>query len=67
MAKYKGLVIFLAGLLFNLLETLWFGRNSPMGFNLYPMSAGELICDYIAVVVMVIGFYFMGKNLVKIR
>jgi len=57
-----GLKIFLSGLWFNLMETLWFGRGSELGFNIHPASKGELICDYIAVAIMVVGFFFMFKS-----
>ena len=58
-----GLKIFLFGLWFNLMETLWFGRGSELGFNIHPASRGELICDYIAVAIMVVGFFFMIENI----
>lgn len=60
--RRKGLIIFLFGLLFNLLETLWFGRGTELGFNATPMSKAELVCDYIAIGIMVAGIYLIFRD-----
>lgn len=70
---YPGITIFLAGLLFNLLESLWFGRGTELGFNMKPMSMGKLVCDYIAIGLMAVGAFIMfldagpGKREIKIK
>lgn len=59
-SKLKGFRIFLAGLLFNLIESLWFGRNTELGFNQDPQSISEFVCDYIALSIMVFGIFLMA-------
>ena len=60
--SHTGITLFLTGLLFNLLESLWFGRGTEMGFNPVAMSTNELACDYLAIAMMVVGFLLGIKD-----
>lgn len=52
--KYRSVCIFATFLLFNLLESLYFGQGTAKGFNYEPVSVYEWICD----IVSDIGMYF---------
>jgi hypothetical protein len=61
--KSKGLKVFMLGIVFNLLESLYFGQGTDMGFNLKPQSVGEFICDDISIILIVIGSYLMAMEI----
>lgn len=54
--KYRSVFIFTAFLLFNLLESLYFGQGTPRGYNLYPINIWEWLCDIFSVA----GMFFAG-------
>ena len=53
--KWKGFWIFVVGIIFNILETAYYGWGTPTGINVIAMSIGEMVCDYIALILMVLG------------
>ena len=61
--EHNGLCIFIAGIIFNLLESLYFGIGTDIGFNLKPQSIAEFICDDISLIAILIGGYLMGLKL----
>lgn len=61
--KYKGFIIFVLGIVFNLIESLYFGTGTTKGFNLTPMSIGEFICDDIAMAIMILGMFIMATRI----
>jgi len=63
LSKSKGFKIFVYGIIFNLLESFYFGRGTERGFNLKPESIGEFICDDIAIVMIVAGAYLMWHEI----
>ena len=63
--KYKGFLIFIGGIAFNFVESLYFGIGTKLGFNQRPQSIGEFICDDIAVIIMVLGAYIMYETVIK--
>jgi hypothetical protein len=56
---YKGYFIFILGILFNLLESLYFGQGTARGFNHQAESIAEFVCDDIALALMILGFFMM--------
>jgi hypothetical protein len=65
MKKHKGLIILVLSLIFNLLESLYFGVGTELGFNRKPQSSGELICDCISIIGTLVGIYFIWLKLSK--
>ena len=63
--KYKGFTIFVSGLAFNLIESLYFGIGTVRGFNITPINTGELICDYISLAIIILGVFIMAKEIDK--
>lgn len=61
--EHKGFSIFISGIVFNLLESLYFGIGTKIGFNHSPQSIGEFICDDISIILFVLGAYLMGLKL----
>ena len=55
------------GLIFSLIESFWFGRFSTMGFNLKPQSSGELVCDYVALFIMICGIFLLQHEVFIIK
>lgn len=60
--KHKGFFIFLIGVLFGIAETLYFGQNTPKGFNWFPCNKYEFICDSISTTIQILGIYIMCKT-----
>lgn len=60
-----GVILFGLSLLFNILESIYFGWGTPQGFNMKPQSIGEFICDYIAIFGMFSGVYLAVKEIYK--
>jgi len=63
--KNKGLWIVILSIVFNILESLYFGMGTQRGFNLDPMNIGELICDGISTIIFFIGIWVMGNQFVE--
>lgn len=53
--RYRGAVLFCSALLFDAVQTLYFGIGSEKGFNLQPESIAEMICDYMTTGVILVG------------
>jgi hypothetical protein len=64
---WKGFLIFVLGLVFNLVESFYFGKGTEMGFNMNAASRPELICDYISVALIIAGFFMMGLAVARSR
>ena len=60
--KSIGISIFTLSLIFNFIESLYFGWNTDRGFNLKPLSIAEYICDDISLVLMGFGIYFIWRK-----
>lgn len=63
--RYRSIIILAIGLLFNLLESLYFGAAQGLAFNLHPLTTGEFICDDISLLIMafavLMGMYDANK------
>lgn len=55
----KGFLIFMFAILFRIAESLYFGQGTLRGFNQSAESRGELICDGIATILVVLGIFQM--------
>ena len=60
--KSIGISIFIFSILFNFIESLYFGWNTDRGFNLKPESIAEFVCNDIGLVLMGFGLYFMWRK-----
>lgn len=67
MGKHKGLIIITSGIIFNIIETLYYGRGAAKGFNMFPASLGEYICDSIALITIIIGYYIAANDLMNLK
>lgn len=63
--EHKGVSMFITGIVFNFLESLYFEIGTEIGFNLKPLSIGEYACDIISAVLIVVGMYLMCLNIAK--
>jgi hypothetical protein len=63
--RYRGLTLFIGGIFFNLIESLYFGRFTTIGFNIFPKSIGEFVCDDISMVLSIIGIFLIIDYFVK--
>ena len=61
--KHKGFSYFVGGIIFNFVESLYFGIGTEIGFNHSAQSISEFICDDISLVIMGYGTYLMGLKL----
>lgn len=67
LGKSRGFKLFVLGIVFNLLESLYFGIGTERGFNLKPQSIGEFICDDITTIILIAAAYLMWLEIRRKR
>lgn len=60
--NFRGFYITISGIILNVLESLYFGYGTKLGFNLKPMSVSELICDAICMIILILGVFFILRD-----
>ena len=63
--KKTGIYILIISIVFNFVESLLFGMNTELGFNLKPMSIAEYFCDSISLIGQVIGVYMILEEFIR--
>ena len=64
---HLGLTVFFTGVIFNIVESLYFGTGTARGFNHKPESIPEYMCDSLSLTTMVVGIYMMSIKIMGLK
>lgn len=56
---HKGIITLILSIIFNIAESSYFGRDTVKGFNWFPQSIGEVVCDGISLILFILGLYWL--------